>query len=328
MKEASGQAPMDELELKHIIKDMLYKLKRSYVKKKLFGKIGFVIETEDKLICYIKKEKLKRECYIEDTLDYELEYNGLSGKEQEQAEKYNLDKPIVFILDGVNFSTHSFLNLLIHSDDSEIQIKNCYFGGELNITTSSKCIISNSIIHTSRQYYRHSSIAARDLVINNSQYDTFTEDNDGVSIHCNNSVEINFSTLGSCENSTHIYVSNVKVKNSTIYGRYMQIYSKKLETTKSLLISEDSIEIRADELNDINAKSPSIRWNENYLYVPSAQNTVCLKPLSEIDVERELLIGCLNKIEKQAVTQNKATEEMFLQNLQAKSVGKILRRKP
>ena len=50
----------DYLLRKKNIKGVLYNILREYVKHYLTGNLGKVVETDEKLICYVKKSKFER----------------------------------------------------------------------------------------------------------------------------------------------------------------------------------------------------------------------------------------------------------------------------
>lgn len=54
MKEATGQEPILS------IKEKIYQILRNYYKNYLTNNLGKVVETDDKLICYVKKKKVSK----------------------------------------------------------------------------------------------------------------------------------------------------------------------------------------------------------------------------------------------------------------------------
>ena len=80
-----------------IIKEIL----RYLVMKRLTGNLGKVVDTEDKIICYINKRNSKRECLT----DY-FYCRGINKSNKVLANIYNLNKPITYVFNDRYFKKH------------------------------------------------------------------------------------------------------------------------------------------------------------------------------------------------------------------------------
>ena len=136
------------------LKKGLYKIIRENIKKEITGNLGPVIEEDDRLICYIDKKKCKKRNY-----SYTIACKGVKNKEL--AKVYNLNKPICYVIDGLQF--HKTNVYIFEYDGCDVVIKNCHFDYELYVKTFGKCTIENSEI----QSLRLLSVYAKELVFKN-----------------------------------------------------------------------------------------------------------------------------------------------------------------
>jgi len=120
-----------------IIKEIL----RYLAMKELTGNLGSVVYEDDKLICYVNKRNSKRECLT----DY-FYCHGINDSNRNLANAYNLNKPITYVFDKLNFQKN---NVVIYGyNDANIIIKNCNFNRELIITNPKGItVLDNTIIN-------------------------------------------------------------------------------------------------------------------------------------------------------------------------------------
>ena len=152
MKESTGQEPIKS------ITEIIYDMKRENTKRKLTSNLGRVVEEEDKLICYVNKRNLKKE-----QGKYFLRCWGTKLGAKKLKKYYDLDKPIIYIIDGIDFK---FNQVYFFGDkNSLIIIRNCHFALDICINTEGNCILDN--IYSVSSYYSH--IYANELIINDSK---------------------------------------------------------------------------------------------------------------------------------------------------------------
>ena len=92
---------MNSHSLKNAIVKNLSNFVRSLIIIDITGNLGKIVEDEDKITCYVKKSKCKKERYC-----YTIVCNGISKKNKELAKKYNINKPICYVLDGLKFKNN------------------------------------------------------------------------------------------------------------------------------------------------------------------------------------------------------------------------------
>lgn len=97
---------------------------RYLVMKKLTCNLGEVLETEDKLICFVKK-LLKKDGY-----NYIYNCYGIGDRNINLANKYNLNKQIVYVFEDIDFKRDNVFicgyddPLIITNYDDVLEYKN------------------------------------------------------------------------------------------------------------------------------------------------------------------------------------------------------------
>ena len=81
----------------NIFKKVLYIVTRSYLKKYFTGHLGKVVEDDDKITCYVKKSKIKKGGY-----HYTISCFGIGDVQKKVAKVFNLNKPIFYVIDGID----------------------------------------------------------------------------------------------------------------------------------------------------------------------------------------------------------------------------------
>lgn len=193
MKESSGQEPYKS------IKEKIVEMIRNYLKKKITGNLGDVCETEDKLICYVRKEK----CGIEKSHSgyniYHIDCVDFKDKYKELVEKYNLNKQIVYVLDGLIFNRNEIAEIT-GIENIGIEIKNCKFEFKFKVMTSGDCSLRNVIIEPIRGPGIY--IGAKNITMNsiNIQHpdalDVFAFDGFSLQLKAKNSIELKDLKVG------------------------------------------------------------------------------------------------------------------------------------
>ena len=185
------------------IKKALYDLARNDAKKYLTNNLGIVVEEDDRLICYVEKSRVKKKNYR-----YTIACLGI-GKEKyrkEMAKKFQLDKPICYVIDGLELKRNNVY--IFGYDDCEVIIKNCNF--ELNyfihIHVNGKCTLDNTDIKP----FSHLSINANELIIKNIR---------------DNQIEIldSKSNIGFGANRIDVIDSNIGSKKKNIKVSYKRV---------------------------------------------------------------------------------------------------------
>lgn len=105
-------------------------LRKRYLKD-ITKNIGDIIEIDDKIICFVNQKKLDRSGRDGSSL-YKLQLNGFNkncGQTKEVMEELELDKPIYYIFDHIEFKT----GLNFSSHFAHVVFRNCTFHKNIGI---------------------------------------------------------------------------------------------------------------------------------------------------------------------------------------------------
>ena len=120
------------------MENISYTEKRKKYLEYITKKLGVVEETEDKIICYIKEEKIMN---CEDCNEKYI-INCCRPNYNEEYKDYNLNKPVCYVLENIIFNKKVKI-----FGDQEIIIKNCFFGAYLKIfPLQNKCTLNGNTI--------------------------------------------------------------------------------------------------------------------------------------------------------------------------------------
>lgn len=325
MKESSGQEPR-----KSII-EMFHEIKRKAVKKKITGNLGFVIETEDKLICYVRKEKCGIEISHSGYKIYHIDCVDFREKYKELVEKYNLNKQIVYVLDGLTFNRNEIAEIT-GIENIGIEIKNCKFEFKFKVMTSGDCSLRNVIIEPiagSKIY-----IGAKNITMNNiniqhlDTFDVFAFDGFLLQLKAKNSIELKDLKVGEGilgETRLEVESNFINISNSTLRGKNIAIVAKNLQSENSLVATSGFTLLDVEEFNELNINSPLIEYN-NRLFVYGGK-TIYLKPIDKnLDINRRAILSQLRGIKANLEEQNKKIGEAVVKKLNNQPVDKMYNR--
>ena len=325
MKEASGQEPSKS------IKEIIYEIKRYFIKKKITGNLGRVVEEEDKLICYVKKKKCGIEISHSGYKIYHVRCKNNLKKYRELIEKYNLNKNIVYVLDGLCFNRNEILE--IEGDKNcDIQIKNCKFEFKFKVNTSGNCSLKNVTIEPIAGPMIY--IDAENIEMNNinikpcDTFDVFGYDGFTLRLNAKDSIDLkNFKVKDEMAWSPTLKLTSkiIKICNSSLIAKIVQINSKDLQSKNSIVKADNFVRLEVEKFNELNVKSPIIEYNSKH--IKGNNNLICLKPISkEIYNNRQALLLKLKDVVDELKEQNQRIVEKFDEKLNNQSVGKLYAR--
>ena len=311
---------------------IIEKKKREKAIQKITGNLGFVIEKEDKLICYVQKEK----CHFHEGVaadSYVIRIEDYKKNNRDLVEKYGLDKEIIYVFDGLTFDKKEPLVINYFGNVSRLEIKNCRFDCGLVINYPKECIIKNTIINT--DYLRYQcEIKARNLILDN--VDINNDDNmplvNKVTISAGNSIKIKNSKIkaDTCEIG-NIKTKEVNIDESNLSARSrVQIITNDITTKKSSVISRDRISIYTssyDKLLGLLLRANFIDINEKTLCKKSMETPIFLRPLNDLDKMRRVLLGQLKECREDLDYTREEKITLVKNSYNKQSVGKLLSRR-
>ena len=301
-------------------KKTIYNILRNYVKKYLTGNLGKVVEDEEKITCYVEKNKIKKEGYR-----YIISCRGI-GKVEEQnkiAKAYNLDKPICYVIDG--FESKNNVNIY-GSSNCEIIVRNCNFMFDVFISVDGKCILDNTVI----QFFSNLSISADELIIKNTslgQIDIITHKSN-VRVNACKKVDVVNSNIGNRKqdiNVSFIATNELNLVNSNIRGKEVLCESSKIVADKnSSLIATNTVNLQTDNFSSINIDAPTIVLNGEE--IENNKKSVVLKETNPLALKRLELVNLLKKVKIQCENINSKKVLKYQKELNVQPVSKVLKK--
>lgn len=290
------------------LKNIIYTIKRWYLKKQLTNNLGKVIEDDEKITCYVNKNNIRKEEY-----QYTIACFGIREDQKKLAEKYKLNKKICYIIEEINFKNNQVY--IFGYNNCEVIIKNCNFELNLHINVNKKCTIDNINITT----FSNLSINADNLTIkniNNNQIKVIGKKSN-INIYSNDSINIIDSDINNkCKDITYsITATNtLNIINSKITGNKIECKAKNINgDEKSSLTATNSINLQANNYNSINIFAPDITINNKRAENENKSiilNQITLKKLELINTLKELKNKCKNiNKEKTIEYENKLNEQ-------------------
>lgn len=308
------------------IKKELYNIARNYVKKYLTGNLGKVVEDDDKLTCYVNKRKLKKKDY-----SYVIACHGISENNKQLANEYNLNKPICYVIDGLEFKKD--MVCIFGYNDCEVFIKKCHFCYQLYARINGKCNLENTDIESLRLLQ----ISADELVIKNMNMNNhFSLSSDlNISLGATEKLDIIDSNIGKVNEKTRVSIisggtitSNGKLNlvNSKISGDKVEcITNKMVSDNNSKIIAKDKIDLSIDDFEKINIISPTIIFNGKAL-LNKNNNVLLEKIIDPLKKQRLSLMKTLKEIKNQCEITNIKKFTDYKNDLESKTISKILKK--
>lgn len=303
-----------------VFNNILYNVTRPWAMKYLTGNLGKVVEDNQKITCYIKRSKVKKENY-----SYTIACFGVGENRKKIAKIYNLNKPICYVIDNLKFKDHHVY--IFGYNNCEVIIKNCDFGLNLNIYVNGKCVLDNSNITT----FSYLSIGADELTIKNmdrEQIDVLSTESK-IYFGADDKLDIIDSNIGWDNKNINVSLlagNELNIINSKINGKEVECESKTINVDeKSSLTAADKVKLQTDNFNSINIGAPTIILNGEEI-LNKKQSVVLQKITEPITFKRLELINLLKKVKSQCekISIGKVLE--YQEELNVKPSSKILKK--
>lgn len=300
----------------HIFDNKLtYNILRHFAMKRITSNLGKVVEEDEKIICYVDKNKCNKELY-----KYNISCFGTLLKDKELAKKYNINKPICYVFDSIDFDNREVY--IYGHDDSEIIIRNSYFKYGLSIGSDGKVIIENSLIKTGHTF----SMFAKELILKDINIvNDLALANFGLQVTLeSSSISMVNTNIGKDKEKTSVYLiakDNLNMINSNIVGDYIECESKKITADdNTLLKGSKQVKLKTSTTPKINIISPVINYNSNSFL--NSKNLLS----NPITFKRLELIQTLRKISNACKMINNQKIEEYRNELNNDSVIKTLKK--
>ena len=241
--------------MNNILEQIEYKLFRLKLARKLAGNLGKVVIESDRIICYVDKKKIEGKRRLNFCYPMDFENTFL-------LERYNLDKPVCFIVDGANFDKGLHFT---SSKNTKIIFKECSFGKSIEIVS-----VLGEVVFENNSYFQPSENTKLFLKVNAS---SITFINDYLVNHN--------GYLGPTQMpfNLDIKVDNLIIQNSLVYAGnvtdFINIEAKKMSLIDSIIDFPIAF-INADKINSSGSNIFSDMWinivNKNRDKLPTIES--------------------------------------------------------
>lgn len=301
-------------------KKVLYNVTRPYAKKYLTGHLGKVVEDDEKLTCYVKRSKIKKKEY-----HYTIACYGIGNARKDVAEAFNLNKPICYVIDGIDLRKH--IVYVFGYNNCEVIIKDCNFGLDLHVYVNGRCTLDNTNITT----FSYLAIGANDLIIKNMDSDQIRVigSKSNICFGADNKIDVINSNIGSQKEDINVsFIANneLNIINSKIVGKEVECKSSTINADqKSSLIATDKVNLQTDTFDSININAPTIVLNGEE--ISNEKKSVVLKKITEpLALKRLELVNLLKKIKTQCENINTEKVLEYQEELNVQPVSKVLKK--
>lgn len=303
-------------------KKILYDVTRPYAKNYLTGNLGNVVEDEEKLTCYVKRSKVKKKDY-----NYTIACFGIGENEDRKkiAKAYKLDKPICYVIDGLEFKKHQVY--VFGYNDCEVIIKNCSFGLDLCVHVNGKCTLDNTDIKT----FSYLSISANELVIKNMSSDQIEVigSKSHIGFGANDKIDVIDSNVGNKKKNIRVSftaTNGLNISNSSIIGKEVECESSIINVDEnSSLAASDKVDLKTNDFNPINIDAPIIVLNGEKL-VNNKGKVVFRKITDSLELKRLELVNLLRKVKTECEKINSEKVSEYQEELTVQPISKTLKR--
>lgn len=296
-------------------KKSLYKILRHYLKHRITGNLGKVIELDNKLICIVDKRKFNKHEF-----NTSIPCFGQNKKNEELVNVYNLNKPICYIFDGIKFEKNRVM--IFGYNNCEVIIKNCEFDCGIWISVNGKCTLDNCCVN----YWDVASFNATELIVSNTTMKSrfeYCSSNLAIEFGGNQKVSIINSNIGDYKEKTNVSIESVEeinVKNSKLIGQVVECKAKEVNAdNNSSLDGKEKVIIEKDSNSKLQVNESLLDNKELGL-----SNTSTSK--SELNTERERLIKTLKEIRTKSIIANQNLLLEYHETLKNTPICKILKR--
>ena len=300
-------------------KKKLCNIFRNYLKKHFTGNLGRVVEEEDKLVCYVKKRKCKREKY-----NYIISCFGITEKGQKLASDFKLNKPICYIIDGIKSERKNVY--IFGYNDCEIIVRNCKFNWGLDIRVNGKCTLESTFI---REFHLLL-ISAKEMIIKNMNINhemKLAGSNLEIRIGASKKLSIADSNIGEKFDTVEVNVisdNELNMTNSKIMGNEIKVKSSTTEIDDdSSFIALKNANIEIDDFKKLNIDSPSTTFNGKD--ISEYGKTIKLEKVDDpLKNERLEFLEVLKQVRNNCTENNDEMEKDYKNSLNNKPVSKVL----
>lgn len=319
--------------IKNKAKKKIYNEARKAYLMKSICNIGRIVETDDKIICYVEQEALDK--YKEKRPIYDLSLRGMNVVTdgiRETTEAFGLDKDVEYIFDGIKFEN----GLKFTSTWCNVVFKNCTFEKSIYITWGNEITFENNkYIDDFDVYFLGNCFLTANMVkkitfinenfVNSSKY-VYSKPIFGMKIDAR---EVEFiDSVVVCQNTGGIKIDAVqtKLENSAFIGDHFFIKSTSIKSSDTVITGKESVTIQNSNCDfDGEVKSKMIVYNGIELSAKSDEKVKVDVDEVKLRCQREKVIQELRRIRDYCLLVNEEKIQKVRDELNSDTVSKVLK---
>ena len=222
------------------IQKCIYPFARRYALQHFTNHLGTVIEHEDKIICYIYPHLFNQQ---------DFDCTGIKKKEEKIAHFFGLNKPIYYVFQNIKFTTIPNIDGYLDKNIN-VLIKNCQFPYGLTLIGFDKCVIKDSNIYPTGNFWISTKKLSMKNVTIQNPYEFLSSEY--IIPICADEIIMKSSHIGK-ENEDNLNVSmsacdKCVCSDSQIYGKNIKLHSPHLDMQNSILQEKEDIQIHTNKL--------------------------------------------------------------------------------
>jgi len=319
--------------IKNRAKKKIYNEARNAYLRKSICNIGRIVETEDKIICYVEQEALDK--YKGNSPSYDLMLRGMNVVTdgiREITEAFGLDKEVDYIFDGIKFDT----GLQFTSTWCNVIFKNCIFNKNIGIIWGREITFENNkytddfdVYFLGNCFFTANMVKKLTFInenfVNSSTY-VYSKPVFGMKIDAR---EVEFiDSVVVCENEGGVKIDavNTRLENSAFIGKDINIKSTMIKSIDTSITGKESVIIENTNCDfDGNINSPIVFYNGIDLSNKRDEKV-------KVDIEEAKLIQArrkfvqeLRRIRDYCLLKNEEKVQKVRDELNSQTVSKVLK---
>ncbi|MBQ4263561.1 MAG: hypothetical protein IJB83_04920 [Bacilli bacterium] len=307
--------------------------RQAYLKKHICN-IGNIVEEKDKIICYVDQKSIDR--YKGNKSIYKMRLNGMNQVTEgikETVEKLQLNKPVYYIFDGIEFDA----DLVLSSLWANIIFRNCKFDKNVGIIYGDEITFENNKYLDHCPYYFYGTCF---LTADRISRITFVNDNFsnsdvghhptkfGMKIDAKLVEFINTNVNAEHPGTINIKAERTRIENSEIKSNEIYFDSQNIDFTDSSIIAQNGVIIENANCDFVgNVQAPIIYYNGTDLADNTQETHNVNKYEATLKETRKNLIDKLKSLSNYCNQLNDNKLQAIKDKLNSQTIVKTLKQK-
>jgi len=319
--------------IKNRAKKKIYNEARNAYLRKSICNIGRIVETEDKIICYVEQEALDK--YKGNSPSYDLMLRGMNVVTdgiREITEAFGLDKEVDYIFDGIKFDT----GLQFTSTWCNVIFKNCIFNKNIGIIWGREITFENNkytddfdVYFLGNCFFTANMVKKLTFInenfVNSSTY-VYSKPVFGMKIDAR---EVEFiDSIVVCQNTGGVKIDavNTRLENSAFIGEIIIIKSTSIKSNNTSITAKKIASIENSSCDfDGEVKASRVVYNGVLLSTNDNVKINVNEENSKLIQARRKLVQELRKIRDICSNVNEQKLQIVRDELNSQSVSKVLK---